>query len=223
MPGRLIVATLGFHEHFALRLLNRFGAGHGDYVAAVTVKPPVAAVFSAWRSLAGIASRLGVEPLELHQIDPADLEAATASLVEWLEQKASQTGATHTAIEATGGARILTVTALLAAITLAGRRNIEVYIQSDTSQVWQARITPDLIEALTTPLSKEKAKILDAILNAPGSTPQTIAKLANMHPKTLLNHITKLKKLKLIIQKGRGRGLYPTPRAKLALRKAKTT
>ncbi|MEB2837271.1 MAG: hypothetical protein GSR80_000888 [Desulfurococcales archaeon] len=40
MAGRLVVATLGFHEHFALRLLNRLGAGHGDYVAAVTVKPP---------------------------------------------------------------------------------------------------------------------------------------------------------------------------------------
>ena len=223
MAGRLVVATLGFHEHFALRLLNRLGAGHGDYVAAVTVKPPAAAVHSAWRSLAGIASRLGVEPLELYEVDPTDLEAATASIVEWLEEKTVQTGAAHTIIEATGGARILTVAVLLAAITMTGRRSIEVYIQSDTNQVWQARITPDLIEALTTPLTREKARILQAITQAPGSTPQAIAAHIGMHPKTVLNHITKLKKLKLVIQKGRNRGLYPTPRAKLALHKTKTT
>lgn len=218
MPGgTLVLATLGFHEHFALRRLSSLGAGRGDYIAAVTVKPPASAVMAAWESLRGLAARLGVTPLGLLEVDPRDFEGAVTEVIEWADSLAREVGAQYIVIEATGGARILTAAALLAAISLAKRYRVDYYIQSDTGEAWQVRIPGDLIGVITTPISQEKARILQTIIQRPGSTTHEIAEATGMHPKTVMNHVSKLKKQKLVIQKGRGRGLYPTSRAKLAL------
>ncbi|MEB3851677.1 MAG: CRISPR-associated CARF protein Csa3, partial [Desulfurococcales archaeon] len=207
MAGTLYLATLGFHENFALRRLSSSGAGPGDYVAAITVKPPAKAVLAAWNSLRAIATRLGVAPIELLQLDPSDPEALTADIIEWASKAAAERGVEAIVIDATGGSRLLTVATLLAAIALQRRYNVRYYIQSDTGDDWEAKIDAALIEAITSPPTPEKRAILQAVLQNPGATPAQIAEAIGMHPKTLANHLTKLKKQRLVAQKGRARGL----------------
>lgn len=208
--ARLYIITMGFHENFALRRLGQ--ASRDDRVVVVTVKPAAKTVIRAYESLKVMASKMGVSVEGLVEIDPGDVEGAVSQILSL----ASRAG-DGVVIDASGGSRSLVAITLMAALILSRSFRVDYYIQSDVDAEWEVRITHSHLRLVTRPLTREKKAILEAVVNRPGRPPEELARDLNMHSKTLRNHLSELKQAGLIVQRGRGSGVYPTRLARLAI------
>ena len=206
MARRLFIATLGFHENFIIRTLNSSAAQAGEGLLPVSLKPSVSGVISAYNNLKSIASRLGVRVYELLELDP-DPPKGIVKFTDTVINKIGSGNYNFIIADLTGGPRIIGIIVYTSLILLSTRINVEVRMQSDVGGGWDARIDGRFLKLLRTPMG-ERSKVLRYIALNPGCTISDIASALGVSPKTAANYTASLKKLGLVVQKGRGRGLY---------------
>ena len=214
MPGRLFVATLGFHENFILRLLNSRAARAGDGLLLVTTRPAAGANITAYNNTMAYATRLGVKVYPLMELDPENPSEELHRLTDTIRRLAREHDYSEIIIDITGGPKLTALLAILAALILRSETKLEVTVQSDTGGTWEARISGNILGAIACGIG-EKAKILEHILDKPGATIHAISQATGLSPKTVANYISILKRQGLVYQKGRGAGLYLTEWGKL--------
>ncbi len=207
------IFTLGFHEDFILRRLVSERAQHGSKIVVFTVKPIIGATKTAYQNLVTYCTRMGLSTPELVELSIEEAEDMISSALDTI-----QTLEEPIIADLTGGMRILIITIYTALI--ASKKRFRVYIATEGEQRAEITIESTHIEAITEELPEEKGKILETIMKNPGITPPQLAKLTHKSEKTIANHITELKKLNLVITRGKTNNIYPT---KLGILKSKTT
>ncbi len=217
--ARLFLLTLGFHENFAIRRLTRSSSSGGDVVLVVSIRNPVRAVVTAYESVKGIASRMGLVVRDLYTLDPEDVAGSLSLLLEEVESLVRAYSLRRVVIDATGGVKPLSLITFLLALILAskGEVSVDYYIQSETSMEYEVHLDDRMLRLFTSKLSREELRVLAGVLHYPGESPSRLAELLGVNYKTLLNKLGKLKKIGLAYQRGRGGGVYPTPWARVAL------
>lgn len=203
-PGRRVfVFSLGFHEDFALRRLHSHGASGGDRIVAVTLDPVVGGVARAFESIRTMASRLGLAEPVLLRVPGGDLARAVAMVAG-----AVRSGGGYVVADVTGGPRFAGLAVLLG-VVFSGVDG-EVWVQSEAGGGWEARVPLGVLRLLRQPLSPEKRRLLEFFAANPGCRPEDAAAELGVAPKTVLNHLSELKRLGLVAQRGRGGGVYVT-------------
>ena len=207
------IFTLGFHEDFILRRLVSEKAQHGSRVVIFTVKPITGATKTAYQNLVTYCTRMGLSSPELVELSIGEAEDIILSALDTI-----QTLEEPIIADLTGGMRILVIAVYTALI--ASKKRFRAYIATEGEQKAEIKIESTHIGAITKELPEEKKKILETIVINPGITPAQLAKNLGKSEKTIANHITELKKLNLVITRGKTNNIYPT---KLGIIISKTT
>lgn len=204
-----------------MRRLLLSSTGKGDHLLVLTVKSPAKAVISAYNSIKGLTSRMGVYILPLQEVDPDDIPGSIARLADLVDDIMLRYNLSDIVIDATGGVKLLVLATIILAIILSEKYNIEYHIQSETELEYDIKITSKELQIITQEQTKEDTKLIQAILQNPGKTPTELSEITGIHYKTLLNRLGKLKKQGLAYQKGRGGQIYPTKWTKIIQAKTK--
>ncbi len=205
---RTFLFILGYHEDYITRRLHLSHAGKYDEIAIITPHPLTGAYRRAYYNIEIHLSKIKLKP-------PKQIPVPTTNTDKAIEIIAEETMKLPEPIilDLTGGDRVLTTLTLLT--LLLTRRQIEIYIQPETGEPWEIKIPRQVITLIYNPLSPEKQNILKTITTNPGTTIQELATIHHKTPNTIKTYITQLKKLELVIQKGRKATLYPTKWAKI--------
>ncbi len=201
--GRLFVFTLGFHENFAVRRMVSHSAGRGDSFVCFTLKPAAGATLDAYRSLRTFASRLGVEPGDLVELDCNDLAGSSTRVRGIVEGHGGPVVA-----DLTGGPRCI-ILAVFLGLLVSGVDG-EAWVQVEGGEGGEDRIPLKVVGALREGVSGVKREILRLAARTPGIRPEEVAEELGVALKTVQNNLTLLKKLGLVYQRGRGGGIYTT-------------
>lgn len=204
-----------------MRRLLLSSTGKGDHLLVITVKSPAKAVVSAYNSIRGLTSRMGVNTFPLQVVDPEDIPSSIAELADLIDELMQKYSLTDIVIDATGGVKILVLATLILAIILSEKYHIEYHIQSETELEYDVKITSKELKIIIHDPTREETKLIQAILRNPGKTPAELSEITGIHYKTLLNRLGKLKKQGLAYQKGRGGQIYPTKWTKIIQTKTK--
>ncbi len=209
MPERLFTATLGFNETYLVNTLHRYGATRGDGGLIITLYPVVGGVRRALNNLNGIASVMG---FTMHGVVGIRRERPVESIINIIDrisEVAVEHGYKRVIADLTGGPRMVIMATMTALLLLPGNIGVEVRVQDETGGEGDLRLDIEVLKASLKGLG-EKGRVLAYIVSNPGASPGAIAEALGLSPKTVANYITHLKRLGLVAQKGRGRGVYPT-------------
>lgn len=202
------VFTLGFHEDYVERRLYQTHASHGDPILLFTAKPSVGGVLRAYESLRFRASSIGISTPKLVELpieEPSEaLYIACDEIFRLYEPIIA---------DLSGGMRAV-VLMVYTALLLSGK-DFSLYVQPEGSGLLDLKIPRGIIRSVRYPLSEEKLGIMRVVLENPGVSVDEIALILKKKSKTIMNHLSELKKLGLVVQKGRKSGVYPTEWAKV--------
>ncbi len=205
---RTFLFILGYHEDYITRRLHLSHASRSDEVALITPYPLTGALKRAYYNIEIHLSKIKLKP-------PKQIPVPTTNTDKAIEIIAEETRKLPEPIilDLTGGDRLLSTLTLLT--LLLTRRQVELYIQPETGEPWEIKIPKQVITLIYNPLSPEKQNILKTITQNPGITIQELAQIHNKTTNTIRIYITQLKRLELVIQKGRKASIYPTKWAKI--------
>ncbi|MEB3862039.1 MAG: CRISPR-associated CARF protein Csa3 [Desulfurococcales archaeon] len=209
MPERLFVATLGFNETYLVNTLHKYGASRGDGVLIITLNPLVGGVRKALNNLNGISQVMGFTMHGVVEVERESPASSIVGIIERVSEVSENHGYKRIIADLTGGPRIAVVSTMTALLLLPPGLSVEVRVQDETGGEGDLRLSIETLRVALRGLG-EKGKVLAYIVSNPGSMPGSIAESLGLSPKTVANYITSLKKMGLVIQKGRGRGVYPT-------------
>ena len=204
-----------------MRRLLLSSTGKGDHLLVVTIKSPAKAVVTAYNSIKGITSRMGINIFPLQEVDPEDLPGSIYDIADLIDNIMQKYDLTSIVIDSTGGVKVLVLATLFLTIILSEKYDVEYHIQSETELEYDVKITSKEIKIITHDPTKEETRLIQAILQNPGTTPTELSEITGIHYKTLLNRLGKLKKQGLAYQKGRGGQVYPTKWTKIIQLKQK--
>ncbi len=204
---RSFIFTLGFHEDYIERRLHESSATREDEIILFTAKPAIGGVLRAYESLKARAHSIGLRKPKLVELDCQDMAEAILQARKTIHQLPEPIIA-----DLSGGMRVTIITVYTA--LLLENKKFKLYIQPEGSMELHINIPSQIIELIRNPLTQEKKKTLKTIMENPGITVREIAETLGKKEKTILNHLTELKKKQLVKIKGRSRGLYPTKWAK---------
>lgn len=207
---RTFLFILGYHEDYIIRRLHRSHATRLDAVVLISPAPLTGALKRAYLNLEAYLSKIGLNQPKLIQVPQTNIDETITTITRELRKQPQPI-----ILDLTGGNRLLATITLL--ILLATKKQVEIYIQPETGEPWEIRIPHQIIKLIHNPLTEEKKKILQTIIENPGITIEELAKTHNKTPKTMKNYINQLKRNELIIQKGRKAAVYPTQWAKLII------
>lgn len=193
---RSFVFTLGFHEDFILRRLTSKAAQPGEPILVFTAKPAAGAVVRAFTSLQSFCSRVNLSEPELVELDISDEARALVEVKSRVELLP-----TPIIVDLSGGMRVLVVLTLLA--LMASRREFELYVVPETGMGGEFHMPRGVTRALSG-LSREKLAILSEIARRPGVSAELIARRLGRSLKTIRNHLWELKRMGLVVSRGRG-------------------
>ncbi|MGC8621780.1 MAG: CRISPR-associated CARF protein Csa3 [Caldisphaera sp.] len=205
---RLFVFPIGFHEDFAIRTLNKFSASKEDKIIAITLSPAVNATKNAFNSLTLNAQRIGILDINLIEIDSTDFSKVVMTIIKKFNElniKPEQI-----IIDTSGGLRIFDLALFFSGflLSLKGFKSTLI-IQPESANYETTSL--DLRELLNIlRLDVSSIEIINQIDVNEGSTIEELSGKLNVADKTIRNKISELKKLNLIMQKGRGQGIYLT-------------
>ncbi|MGC9135161.1 MAG: hypothetical protein C0171_01230 [Caldisphaera sp.] len=205
---RLFVFPIGFHEDFAIRTLNKFSASKEDKIIAITLSPAVNATKNAFNSLTLNAQRIGISDINLIEIDSTDFSKVVMTIIKKFNElniKPEQI-----IIDTSGGLRIFDLALFFSGflLSLKGFKSTLI-IQPESANYETTSL--DLRELLNIlRLDVSSIEIINQIDVNEGSTIEELSGKLNVADKTIRNKISELKKLNLIMQKGRGQGIYLT-------------
>lgn len=204
-----------------MRRLLLSSTGKGDHLLVVTIKSPAKAVVTAYNSIKGITSRMGINIFPLQEVDPEDLPGSIYDIADLIDNIMQKYDLTSIVIDSTGGVKVLVLATLFLTIILSEKYDVEYHIQSETELEYDVKITSKEIKIITHDPTKEETRLIQTILQNPGTTPTELSEITGIHYKTLLNRLGKLKKQGLAYQKGRGGQVYPTKWTKIIQLKQK--
>ena len=199
---RSFIFTLGFHEDFILRRLSQKGAIPGEPIVVFTAHPLVSGVVRAFDSLVSFCSRLG---LEKPTMIPLDLSSVAESMVK----ARSVITALPKPIVADLGGGFRSLVILVFLVLLTTTDDFELYISVEGGEGMELHIPSGVAKALRR-FSPEKEEILRAISQNPGIRVEGLSLMLGKSPKTIRNHLSELKKMGLVIARGRGAPLKLT-------------
>ena len=209
MPERLFTATLGFNETYIVNTLHRYGASKGDGVLIITLNPIVGGVRKALNNLNGIASVMRFTMHGVVGIERDNPVGSITSIIDKILDILDRYGYRRVIADLTGGPRMVIIATMTALLLLPSRISVEIRVQDETGGEADIRLKIEVLKAALKGLG-EKGRVLAYITSNPGTPPGGIAEALGLSPKTIANYVTHLKKLGLVTQKGRGRGIYPT-------------
>lgn len=200
---RVFVAPLGFHEDIVLRFLTAHGAGRGDLVYVVTCGPVVGAVKRAYDSLVALCSKQRFPHPILVELDCRDFYESVRRLKSVFKTHASD----EVALCVGGGLRALTIVSLLSLITLEKPFTLHYEPESDVEGFV---VEKEFFLNVFRKLSEAERRALEIIVSNPGIRVEDLSNLMSVKEKTARNIVTRLKKRKLVIKRGRLEGVEPT-------------
>ncbi len=210
MPAkRTFIITLGYHEDYILRRIHENHATPNDTIIILAPQNPQPLTQTAIENLKAYTKKLQLPPPQITKINTEDTALALTQLTQTIAKQTPPI-----IIDLTGGPKTLAILTLLA--TIITRKPATIHIQPTPENPAPTHIPQEIIELTHNPLTHEKQRILQTIIENPGITIQELAQQHQKTPKTIKNYTTLLKRYHLVIQKGRKAALYPTKWAKIA-------
>jgi len=210
--GRLFVFTMGFHWDFAMKRLTSSHAGSEDEVAVFTAKPPAPAAVNAYSSLRQTVERyVGARVHGLYEVDlDGGLERASLGVLKALSGLLSGCRLRRVVADLTGGSRGIYQSVFLS-LTLLRGVDVEVYVQSDTSDAWELAVPSSVMQLLGVNLARDLEETLKALAAAGGSMEQyELAQALGLSVKTVANRFYRLRSLGLAARRGRAGRIHLT-------------
>ncbi len=204
----LYLFTLGFHADHAIRRLLK--ARDIESIVIVTGKPMVRAVSQAYSEIVAVCEKAGLPTPKLIEL-PID-DPGTAVYLVYREVRGYQ----HIVADLSGGMRPVVVLTLLALSLATTSSFVEIYVAGEREDLPETKLVLNLITNLVSrSLSEEKLKILEILWKTPGVSQHDIAQIIGRSDRTVRAHLSELKKLDLV--ENRGGTLHPTQWTRLAL------
>jgi len=205
---RLFIFPIGFHEDFAIRTLNKFSASKEDKIIAITLSPAVNATKNAFNSLSLNAQRIGISDINLIEIDSTDFSKVVMTIIKKFNEL--NIIPEQIIIDTSGGLRIFDLALFFSGflLSLKGFKSTLIIQPESANYETTSLDLRDLLNILR--LDASSIEIINQVDVNEGSTIEELSAKLNVADKTIRNKISELKKLNLIMQKGRGQGIYLT-------------
>lgn len=208
--SRTFLFILGYHEDYIIRRLHRNHASRPDTIALISQTPLTGALRRSYLNLEAYLVKIGLGSPKLIQVRLTDMDEVIPAISRELGKLPQPI-----ILDLTGGDRLLATITLL--VLLAARRQVEIYVQPETGEPLEVRIPHQIIKLTYNPLTEEKKKILQTIIENPGITVEELARIHSKTWKTMKNYVNQLKRNELVVQKGRRATLYPTQWARIVV------
>ena len=205
---RLFIFPIGSHEDFAIRTLNKFSASKEDKIIAITLSPAVNATKNAFNSLSLNAQRIGISDINLIEIDSTDFSKVVMTIIKKFNEL--NIIPEQIIIDTSGGLRIFDLALFFSGflLSLKGFKSTLIIQPESANYETTSLDLRDLLNILR--LDASSIEIINQVDVNEGSTIEELSAKLNVADKTIRNKISELKKLNLIMQKGRGQGIYLT-------------
>ena len=193
---------MGLHEDFAIRRLMATNATKDDVVVALIKSPMSNGNRRAINALNAVLSKMGLREAVVKEIE---VNGDLFHVVEGVINAVNYFNDPLVADVSGSENRVLAVAVILALIIT--KRAGKVYIEEEEGEYC---FSVDEVRTAVEGLSKELLSLLYYVVKEPGIRHEEIAERTGKKLKTVMNVVGVLKRKKLVYQKGRGGGIYPT-------------
>lgn len=199
----MFIAPLGFHEDILLRSLVANRVSRNDTVYAVTCGPLSGAVKRAFDSLVALSGKQGFPLPNLVELNCSDFYQS----IRLMKNLVKKHEAEEIVLCIGGGLRALTIITLLALTAI--EKPFLLHYEPESGDK-EFTVKPEFFYNIFKKPSRVERKALETIISTPGISVKELSEALNIKEKTVRNIISKLKKRKLVIKKGRREGIEPT-------------
>ncbi|QIW22811.1 CRISPR-associated transcriptional regulator Csa3 [Sulfolobus sp. S-194] len=194
------IFTIGIHEDFAVRRLVSTNVGRDDVVVVLVKSPITGGNRRAINGLSAVMSKMGLKDAIVREVEVKDIFHVVNQVSEILKEIKDPL-----IIDISGGeSKALAIGVILTVVI--NKRVGRIYFEEDEEISFQIEDFRTTVEGL----SSELLRVLSTVVNNPGIKHEVIAEITGKKLKTTMNVVGILKKKRLVYQKGRGDGIYPT-------------
>ncbi|BAK54837.1 CRISPR-associated transcriptional regulator Csa3 [Sulfurisphaera tokodaii] len=194
------IFTVGIHEDFAVRRLVSTNVGRDDVIVVLVKSPITGGNRRAINGLSAVMSKMGLRDAVVKEIEVKDIFHVVDQVSEILKEVKDPL-----IVDISGGeSKTLAIGTILAVAV--NKRVGRIYLEEDEEVSFQIEDFRTAAEGL----SSELLKVLSTVVANPGIRHEVIAEMTGKKLKTTMNVVGILKKKRLVYQKGRGDGIYPT-------------
>ncbi|MEM0021493.1 MAG: CRISPR-associated CARF protein Csa3 [Fervidicoccaceae archaeon] len=209
---RCFIINIGFHSDVGLRRISDSYVKKGEKIIIIS-GPENPTSLKAIEEFKHFASKLGLDNNLVTTIH-MNFDRPWESIVKLTEVIKKECGDRHLILELGGGMRGASVLVLLSALASGQKFSIESAIEGSPETL---RIPYGFIDFIINRFGTKDGEILEAILESPRASYKEIAAKLHIGEKTVINRISRLRKIGLVEKRGRG---YPalTPWGEAAAR-----
>ena len=201
-PVKTYLFTIGLHEDFAIRRLMATNVTKEDVVVALIKSPISNGNKRAINALNAVLSKMGLREAIVKEVE------VSGELFHVIERVINVINCFKDplVVDVSGSeSRVLAVAVILALVIT--KRAGKVYVEEEDEEYY---FSVEEARTAVEGLSKELLVMLHYIVKEPGIRHEEIAERTGKKLKTVMNIVGVLKRKKLVYQKGRGGGIYPT-------------
>ncbi|AFH43381.1 CRISPR-associated CARF protein Csa3 [Fervidicoccus fontis] len=196
---RCFIINIGFHADVGLRRITDSSIKPGEKIILIS-GPENPSSGKALSEFKLFATKAGIKESDIKVLH-LDLDKPWESAVKLADLISKECSEGELVLELGGGMRGTAVLILLSAIASGKRVSIETTIEGSPQSL---RIPWGFLRFVISGIGSRDGDILEALYNNRGSTPKDISRILNIGEKTIVNRITKLKKMGFIEKRGRG-------------------
>lgn len=193
--------TLGLHEDFAIRRLVSTNASKDDDIVILIKSPISAGIKRALNALNAVTLKMGLK-------DPVVREVEISESIFQVVRKIGEilNGLKDPlVVDVSGGeSKALMLGVILSLVIY--KRIGRIYVEEDEDFYFSVEEFRTAVEGI----GSETEVVLNNVVEAPGIKLEELAEKTGKKLKTVMNEVGLLKKKRLVYQKGRGEGVYPT-------------
>lgn len=194
------IFTVGIHEDFAVRRLVSTNVGRDDVIVVLVKSPITGGNRRAINGLSAVMNKMGLRDAVVKEIEVKDIFHVVDQVSEILKEVKDPL-----IVDISGGESKTLAIGIILAVTV-NKRVGRIYLEEDEEVSFQIEDFRTAAEGL----SSELLKVLSTVVANPGIRHEVIAEMTGKKLKTTMNVVGILKKKRLVYQKGRGDGIYPT-------------
>ncbi|MBB5254778.1 CRISPR-associated transcriptional regulator Csa3 [Sulfurisphaera ohwakuensis] len=194
------IFTLGIHEDFAVRRLVSTNVGRDDVIVVLVKSPMTGGNRRAINGLSAVMSKMGLRDSVVKEIEVKDIFHVVDQVSEILKEVKDPL-----IVDISGGESKTLAIGIILAVAV-NKRVGRIYLEEDEEVSFQIEDFRTAAEGL----SSELLRVLSTVVANPGIRQEVIAEMTGKKLKTTMNVVGILKKRRLVYQKGRGDGIYPT-------------
>ena len=193
--------TIGIHEDFAIRRLVSTRASKEDLVLALVKSPMTGGNRRAIMGLNAVMSKMGLKDVIVKEVR---VEGGLFDVVDEVGEVLREVK-DPLIVDVSGGESKMLVLGVVIALAVNGRVG-KVYVEEEDEEGFHIEDLRTAVEGIT----GEMMRVLKVVTERPGIRHEEIAEVTGKKLKTVMNLVGVLKKKRLVYQKGRGEGIYPT-------------